>query len=41
MERCRHGPVPEFVVENKEHTAKCWLNDGSEESLIQLSRGPV
>lgn len=41
MERCRHGPVPEFIVETKEHTAKCWLNDGSEESLIQLSRGLV
>lgn len=41
MERCRHGAVQEFQVKNEEHTAKCWLLDGSEESLIQLTRGPV
>ena len=41
MERCRHGAVPEFEVKNHDHTAKCWLLDGSEESLIQLSRGPI
>lgn len=40
MERCRHGEVPEFEVHNPAHTAKCWLLDGSEESLIQLARGP-
>ncbi len=40
MERCRHGAVPQFEVQNPEHTAKCWLLDGSEESLIQLGRGP-
>lgn len=38
MDRCRHGAVPEFDVQNREHTAKCWLLDGSEESLIQLER---
>jgi oligopeptide/dipeptide ABC transporter ATP-binding protein len=37
MERCRNGEVPEFEVDNLEHTAKCWLLDGSEESLIQLA----
>ena len=41
MEKCRHGFVPEFVIENVEHQAKCWLWDGSEESLIQLARGPA
>jgi oligopeptide/dipeptide ABC transporter ATP-binding protein len=33
MHRCRHGHVPEFEVDSKEHTAKCWLLDNSEESL--------
>ena len=39
MARCRHSAVPEFDVDSPEHTAKCWLLDGSEESLIQLSKG--
>lgn len=34
MEKCRHGPVPDFGIENG-HTAKCWLYDGSEESAIK------
>jgi oligopeptide/dipeptide ABC transporter ATP-binding protein len=38
MERCRHGDVPEFTVGDK-HIAKCWLNDGSEESLTK--RPPI
>lgn len=32
MEKCRHGPVPNFEI-GKDHTALCWLYDGSEESL--------
>lgn len=40
MERCRHGNVFEFVIEKQEsHTAKCWLNDGSEESMATRLRG--
>jgi oligopeptide/dipeptide ABC transporter ATP-binding protein len=35
MEKCHHGEVPEFRIEDKEHTAKCWLHDGSEESIHQ------
>lgn len=38
MEKCRHGDVPDFFIGNEEHRAKCWLMDGSEESLIQLGR---
>jgi len=40
MERCRHGNVPEFEAGDPEHRAKCWLLDGSNESLIRLSGGP-
>jgi peptide/nickel transport system ATP-binding protein len=33
MERCRHGEVPVFPIsDDSRHFAKCWLNDGSEES---------
>ena len=31
MEKCRHGMVPNFTIE-PEHTTRCWLHDGSEES---------
>jgi peptide/nickel transport system ATP-binding protein len=31
MEKCRHGPVPNFEIEQN-HTVLCWLYDGSEES---------
>lgn len=37
MTKCRHGDVPNFTIEEKEnHTAKCWLYDGSEESLKKV-----
>jgi oligopeptide/dipeptide ABC transporter ATP-binding protein len=37
MEKCRKGDVPEFVIDqNPNHLAKCWLNDGSEESQNRL-----
>jgi oligopeptide/dipeptide ABC transporter ATP-binding protein len=33
MAKCRHGDVPCFhIEEDKKHTVKCWLFDGSEES---------
>lgn len=31
MEKCRHGDVLEFTV-GPQHTVKCWLYDGSDES---------
>lgn len=37
MEKCRTGAVPNFEIQSSEHIAKCWLHDGSEESLQQLS----
>jgi oligopeptide/dipeptide ABC transporter ATP-binding protein len=44
MERCRHGPVPDFSiadfrVRSSRHQAKCWLYDGSEESANKLAKG--
>lgn len=36
MPKCRHGDVPDFAVETNAHISKCWLQDGSEESLKQL-----
>lgn len=37
MDRCRHGSVPEFQInEHHDHFAKCWLYDGSEESALKL-----
>jgi len=33
MEKCRYGTVPEFVVDQSTHLAKCWLHDGTKESL--------
>ncbi|MCB1112527.1 MAG: ABC transporter ATP-binding protein [Chlamydiia bacterium] len=36
MERCRRGDVPELDVSSgREHRAKCWLWDGSEESELK------
>lgn len=32
MKKCCHGPVPNFVIQESKHVAKCWLYDGSEES---------
>jgi oligopeptide/dipeptide ABC transporter ATP-binding protein len=33
MEKCRKGPVPDFIIDQKSsHVAKCWLYDDSEES---------
>jgi oligopeptide/dipeptide ABC transporter ATP-binding protein len=33
MEKCRHGAVPDFIIEGSlSHQAKCWLHDQSEES---------
>lgn len=41
MEKCRTGYVPDFVIDGQEnHIAKCWLNDGSEESKAKRLRGP-
>lgn len=34
MEKCINGDVPNFDIE-KDHTAQCWLYDGSEESAIR------
>lgn len=31
MQKCRHGQVPDFRLE-PQHTAKCWLYDGTKES---------
>lgn len=40
MQKCRHGAVPEFVVDEiAEHQTKCWLYDESEESMEQLQKG--
>lgn len=39
MSKCRQGVVPEFIVDQPEHLAKCWLRDGSVESAIQQERG--
>jgi len=36
MEKCRHGPVPDFEIVTKDHISKCWLHDGSEESKSKL-----
>jgi oligopeptide/dipeptide ABC transporter ATP-binding protein len=36
MDRCRHGDVPVFNVGLRDHTAKCWLYDGTEESLERI-----
>lgn len=38
MEKCRHGPVPNFELE-EQHTALCWLYDGSEESVRKMREG--
>lgn len=38
MEKCRHGKVPEFTVITPEHTAKCWLLEGSLDSTDQRIR---
>lgn len=31
MQKCRHGPVPDFTI-SEGHTTHCWLYDGSAES---------
>lgn len=37
MEKCKQGDVPEFpIAGNPEHTAKCWLYDGTSESREKL-----
>lgn len=33
MEKCLKGEVPNFSIADNQHTAKCWLYDGSQESL--------
>lgn len=36
MTKCQHGSVPHFEIEKDPyHFAKCWLYDGSEESLVR------
>lgn len=35
MDKCRRGPVPNFLLEEN-HTALCWLYDGSEESKERM-----
>lgn len=38
MEKCRHGAVPDFPIEGEtRHESKCWLYDGSEESVLKLT----
>jgi oligopeptide/dipeptide ABC transporter ATP-binding protein len=32
MSKCRHGAVPDCIIQHSTHVAKCWLYDGSEES---------
>lgn len=34
MEKCKHGVVPNFTI-SEQHTALCWLYDGSEESQLK------
>lgn len=36
MEKCCQGPVPNFEIE-KNHTALCWLYDGTEESNEKMN----
>lgn len=37
MEKCKTGDVPEFRIDQSPtHTSRCWLNDGSEESVQKL-----
>lgn len=37
MKKCLHGAVPDFVINSEEnHTSKCWLYDGSEESAQKI-----
>lgn len=42
MEKCRHRSVVDFEIgtEEKEHAVKCWLYDGTEESL-QKKKGQI
>jgi peptide/nickel transport system ATP-binding protein len=35
MDKCRSGVVPQYTIEG-DHTALCWLYDGSEESLRKV-----
>jgi oligopeptide/dipeptide ABC transporter ATP-binding protein len=37
MERCRLGEVPQFLL-TPDHTVKCWLYDGSLESVQKLGK---
>lgn len=40
MEKCRHGVVPDFIINgNGEHKSKCWLHDGTEESIKRWNEG--
>lgn len=42
MEKCRHGETPIFPIQpGTEHGAKCWLYDGSEESVLKLTKGLI
>lgn len=39
MPKCLHGNVPDFIIDGRKgHQAKCWLYDGTEESLISLKK---
>lgn len=39
MERCLHGNVPDFSLENnEEHIVKCWLYDHSNENSLKLTQ---
>ena len=35
MDKCQRGEVPDFMIDTPDHTAKCWLYDGSEESKVR------
>lgn len=36
MGKCHHGIVPDFEILSPNHLAKCWLYDGTEESLNRI-----
>ncbi len=41
MPKCRHHEVPDFLIPSSKstsHYAKCWLHDGSEESIKQRQK---
>lgn len=40
MPKCRQGDVRDFIIDgHTEHQSKCWLYDGTEESLLKIAEG--